>query len=108
MYGAIQIVTCVSVLVMLLAGEPMYGVDADSNCSVLTNLSYQYISTQHGNTGYQYGTVSSQHGTGTGAYSSQDGGGVVGYFSSEGERTTGNGSLPGINNVHIINKKNLC
>jgi len=89
-------------LVTLLAGERVYDVDAGSNCSVLTNLSHQYISTQQGNTGYQYGTVSSQHGTGTGAYSSQDGGGVAGYFSSEGEWTTGNGSLPGNNNVHIF------
>ena len=73
-----------------------------SNCSVLTNLSHQYISTQHGNTGYQYGTVSSQHGTASGAYSIQDGGGVPGYFSSEGDQPAGNGSLPGINNVHIL------
>jgi len=39
-------------LVMLLAGEPVYGVDAGSNCSLLTNLSHQYTSTQHGTAGY--------------------------------------------------------
>jgi len=37
---------------MLLAGEPVYGVDAGSNCSLLTNLSHQYTSTQHGTAGY--------------------------------------------------------
>jgi len=53
-----------------------------SNCSLLTNLSHQYISTQHGTTTYhQHVTSGSQHGGG------------AGYFAGEGQHSAGHDSV---------------
>jgi len=77
--------------VVLLVGEPVYGVDSITDSSLLTVLSHRYITTQHGTAaGTGPGTYSSQHGA---AYSSQCG--VGGYFASEGQEPTAHHILPG-------------
>ena len=60
-----------------------------SNCSLLSNLSHQYISTQHGTTAYhQHVASGSQHGT----YTSQHVG-SAGYFAGEGQQSAGPDSV---------------
>jgi len=79
----------------------MYHMDASSDCSILIDLSHQYVSTQHGTAGYQHATGSSQHGTVTSTYSTQHGGGpsVVGYFAGEVQQSAGHGSVAGVYGV---------
>ena len=87
----------------LLAGEAVHIVGAGSSSSLLTDLSHQYITTQHGTAGYQHNTAayqraasSSQHGTPGGMYGAQHGSsGVDGYFADQSQQVTGHNLPPG-------------
>jgi len=87
----------------LLAGESVYVVGPASSSSMLTDLSHQYITPQHGTAGYQRGTAasqrpasSSQHGTPGMMYGTQHGSvGIDGYFADESQQMTGQNLLPG-------------
>ena len=88
---------------LLTAGESAYIIGPGSSSSVLTDLSHQYITTQHGTARYQDGTgvyklaaSSTQYGAAGGMYSTPHGsGGIDGYFASESQQTAGNNLQPG-------------
>ena len=81
----------------LLAGESVYVVGGGSSNSVLTNLSHQYITTQHGTDGYQNSTAEYQHVVSSsqhGMYGTQLGG-VDGYFADQSQPMSGHNLPPG-------------